>query len=174
MGNIQRRVGKKLGGEAREAIAGRAVTQTKAMQETARAQQRVAADRARVTMEKAQAKAVAQAQKYVTAQGSAIALAAQRVKNASAKLERQQKRLRALAQAKRVKDAKKARRRVPGLPPVEAADAPVELAVADPPVFGELYRQTVRGGRELTPRFFQVLAKTYRTDPPKIVPAMVK
>ncbi len=174
MRNIQRMVGKKLGGEAREAIAGRAVTQTKAMQETARAQQRVAADRARVTMQKAQAKAVAQAQKYVTAQGSAIALAAQRVKNASAKLERQHKRIRALARAKLVKDAQKARRRVSRLTPVKAADALAKLAVADPPVFGELYRQTVKGGGELTPRFFQGLAKTYRTDATKIVKAMGK
>ena len=57
---------------------------------------------------------------------------------------------------------------------MKAADDLVKLAVADPPVFGELYRQTVRGGRELTPRFFQGLAKTYRTDATKIVKAMVK
>lgn len=174
MANIARVVGRKLGGEAREAIAGRAVTQTLAMQETARAQQRVAAARARVTMEKAQAKAAAQAQKYVTASGAAVAKAAQRVKDARAKLERHQKKLRALARAKLVRDAAKARESISGLAPVKAADVLAKLAVTDPPVFGELYRQTVKGGGALQPRFFQGLAKTYRKDATKIVKVMGK
>lgn len=174
MRNIQRMVGRQLGGEAQGAIAARAVTQTKAMDETARAQQRVAADRARVTMEKAKARAAAQAQKYVTARGAAVALAAKRVKDVRAKVARQQKKLRALARAKLVKEATEARARIARLTPVKAADALAKLAVASPPVFGEIYRQTVKGGGELAPRFFQGLARTYRKDAGKIVKALGK
>lgn len=174
MANIRRMIGQKLGGETGPAIAAQAVTATKAMQGTAMAQRQAAAARARTSRARADAKAAAQAQKYVTAAGTAQARVSQARKRMRAKVEEQQKKVRALARAKLLRDGLEARRRISKLTPVKAADALARLAVADPPVFGEVFRQTVKDGGDLAPRFFQTLAKTYRTDARKIVDAMGK
>ena len=89
-------------------------------------------------------------------------------------MQEQEKKVRALARSKLVREAEEARRRISRLTAVKAADALAKLAVRDAPVFGEVFRQTVKGGGELAPRFFQTLAKTYRKDAGRIVKAMGK
>jgi hypothetical protein len=166
LAKVHKAIGEKLGGKVGPAIAAQAVTETKAAQATAKAQQKAAAQKAQVAVAKAETAAAAQAQKYATAKAAAAAKAVQKVKDAQAKAKAYQKKIAAAKKAKLVQKAQHHKTYLSAMkkdPKGFLAHANT-LAKADPTVFGELYSQVVKGGQPLAPKFFQNLGVMYKDN----------